>query len=50
MKDKETNPAGQLISILTRLFLAFCISILFNLICFGLLQWEVRVVTVASEC
>ena len=38
MNDERAGSAAGLTSILIRLFLAFCISLLFNLICFGLLQ------------
>lgn len=40
MNEGQANPARVLTSVLILVFLAFCVSVLFNLICFGLLQWS----------
>jgi TM2 domain-containing membrane protein YozV len=40
VKDGRPNMTVALISVLSRIALALCLSIVFNLICFGLLQWS----------
>jgi hypothetical protein len=40
MKAKRTSSAAGLAAVLSRVAIAFCLSLLFTLICFGLLWWS----------
>jgi hypothetical protein len=40
MKDGQTNPTVAIMPLLGRVALALCLAIIFNLTCFGLLQWS----------
>ena len=40
MKDTHTNSTNVLTAVLGRAAIAFCLSLLFTLICFVLLQWS----------
>lgn len=40
MRDEHRNSAGVFTAVLGRAAIAFCLSLLFNLICFVLLQWS----------
>ena len=36
---RDGSPTGGLIPVLSRVAIALCVSIIFNLVCFALLQW-----------
>ena len=40
MKDERRNPTAGLIPVLSLVAIALGLSVIFNLVCFGLLQWS----------
>jgi hypothetical protein len=40
VQDRHADPGVGLTPVLILVFLAFCVGVVFNLLCFGLLQWS----------